>query len=103
MYAPLGIDPQVRFYPSKRGLQMSNQGTVDAEAGRVPLIAKRYADLLTVPTPMIEHQVAYFCLTEKNCQKDPQFRYAIITGFQAGRGYCNENGLVCLYDKSQAF
>lgn len=103
MYAPLGIEPKVSFYPSKRGLQMANQGAVDAEAGRVPLVAKRYADLLMVPTPMIEHQVAYFCLTEKKCQKDTQLRYAMITGFQAGNEYCQKHGLTCLYDQSQTF
>lgn len=103
MYAPLGIEPEIRFYPSKRGLQLANLGQVDAEAGRVPLVAKRYADLIVVPEPMIEHKVAYFCLEKSYCQKDEHFRYAIIAGFQAGNAYCETNDLSCLYDQSHSF
>lgn len=100
MYAPLGIQPELRFFPSKRALQMANRGDIDAEAGRVTLVAAQYKNLLVVPEAMIRHEIAFFCLQQRHCQKGPDLRIGMIRGFRFGPHYCKQFGLDCLFDQS---
>ncbi len=102
MYRPLGIQPQIQFFPSRRALQKANRGELDAEAGRVKRVAEEYQNLLMIPEAMIRHEVGFFCLREALCQKGGEFRIGMIRGFRFGPHYCAEYGLNCLFDESHA-
>ena len=40
IYAPLGIPPELRFYPSSRGMQSAGRLETDAEARTVLIVAE---------------------------------------------------------------
>lgn len=103
MYQPLGIEPTFQYLPSRRGLQSANRFEVDAEAGRVLSVAKRYPNLIPINAPMIEHYVYLFCLEKQHCELSDDTLYAVVGGFQAGYQYCEQNGLDCLFEHSLSF
>lgn len=103
IYAPLGIKPSVQFLPSKRGLFLANTKQVDAEAGRTLKVAAQYPNLVVVPESLITQQTLYFCLKKADCAKSETLRYALIRGFEAGKAFCDINGLDCLYEQSPTF
>ncbi|WP_026374913.1 hypothetical protein [Aestuariibacter salexigens] len=103
MYAPLGITPTVNFYPSRRGLQLANEGLLDAEAGRIPDVISLYPNLIAVPEYMIEHQGAFFCKDARLCKKQKDHAYAIIRGYRGGKSYCESQRLICLFDATPDF
>lgn len=100
IYAPLGIEPVVEFYPSLRGLKLVNEGQLDAEAGRTSEIGKQYNNLIKVSYPIMRHHNGYFCLTVAACEISKTTRYAVVSGFEAGKKYCADNNLNCLTDQS---
>jgi len=100
VYAPLGIKPVVEFYPSLRGLKLVNEGQLDAESGRTSDVGKQYANLVKVAYPIMLHKNGYFCLTAQACKISETTRFALVSGFEAGKKYCEENKLHCLTDKS---
>lgn len=103
IYAPLGIQPELHFLPSKRGLFLANNEKLDAESGRVLSVAEQYENLAIVPEPLIHHDIMYFCIDKQYCMNAENIRYALISGFEGGKLYCRENQLDCLYDQSPTF
>jgi hypothetical protein len=100
IYAPLGIKPVVEFYPSLRGLKLVNEGQLDAESGRTADVGKQYANLIKVSYPIMLHKNGYFCMTLEACDTSKSTRYAVVSGFEAGKTYCKDNNLNCLTDQS---
>jgi polar amino acid transport system substrate-binding protein len=100
IYAPLGIKPQIEFYPSLRGLKLVNEGLLDAEAGRSLNVGKQYTNLIKVSYPIMQHHNGFFCLTIEACKTSATTRYAVVTGFEAGKKYCENNNLNCLTEQS---
>ncbi|MDF2177873.1 hypothetical protein P2G88_06380 [Aliiglaciecola sp. CAU 1673] len=103
MYAPLGIQPKLRFLPSKRGLQSANNLEIDAEAGRAHWVAEDYPNLFAVSTPMLDHYAYWFCLDPNKCKKDKALFYSVTGGFQAARPYCEKYLLNCLFEHNISF
>jgi polar amino acid transport system substrate-binding protein len=100
VYAPLGIKPRVVFYPSLRGLRLVNNGTLDAESGRTAEIGAQYPNLIQVSYPVMTHHNGYFCLRLQACKISKDTLIAVVPGFEAGKRYCQKNGLNCLFDQS---
>ena len=100
IYAPLGIKPEIEFYPSLRGLKLVNEGRLDAESGRILNVGKRYTNLIKVSYPIMQHHNGFFCLTIAACETSATTRYAVVSGFEAGKKYCESNNLNCLTDQS---
>lgn len=100
VYAPLGIKPEIEFYPSLRGLKLANEGQLDAESGRAADIGKYYTNLIKVSYPIMEYKSVYFCLASEACEISDTTRFAVTSGFEAGKKYCKENKLNCLIDQS---
>jgi hypothetical protein len=100
IYAPLGIKPVVEFYPSLRGLKLANEGQLDAEAGRTADVGKQYTNLIKVSYPIMRHRNGFFCLTVAACEASKTTRYAVVSGFEAGKKHCEKNKLNCLTDQS---
>lgn len=59
-YARLGYDVAFVEVPAERALVMANQGRVDGEAGRVPVIEPRCPNLIRVPTSLYTNRVVAF-------------------------------------------
>jgi len=59
-YARIGYAAEFVEVPAERALVMANQGRVDGEAGRVPVIESRCPDLVRVPTPLYINRVVAF-------------------------------------------
>ncbi|OMH29152.1 ABC transporter substrate-binding protein [Motiliproteus sp. MSK22-1] len=51
-YRRIGVSIQVRFYPAKRALLLSNNGLVDGELFRIRGIEEQYQNLRPVPVPV---------------------------------------------------
>jgi polar amino acid transport system substrate-binding protein len=100
IYAPLGIKPVIEFYPSLRGLRLVDEGRLDAEAGRTAKIGGRYANLIQVSSPVMIHHNGYFCLQPESCSALGDKTFALVSGLEAGKGFCAENKLDCLFDQS---
>lgn len=103
MYAPLNIVPELRFYPSRRGLQLADRLENDAEAGRVLTVAEQYSNLLVVPAAMLAHEIYFFCIDSERCDRSQDNLFAIVGGFEAGKTYCDKFGLECFFDQSLSF
>ncbi|MDM7860344.1 hypothetical protein QTP81_07025 [Alteromonas sp. ASW11-36] len=103
MYAPLRITPELRFYPSRRGLQLADRLETDAEAGRVLQVAEQYPNLVVVPAAMLHHPIHFFCIDANRCNRSQEHLFAIVGGFQAGKAYCDKFGLDCFFDQSLTF
>jgi len=59
-YARIGYVATFVEVPAERALVMSNQGKVDGEAGRVPVIEPGCPNLIRVPTPIYTNRVVAF-------------------------------------------
>jgi hypothetical protein len=103
IYAPLGISPTFEYLPSLRSLQLVNEGTIDAEAGRASSIANNYKNIIQVAYPIIKSEVGYICLNADLCKLDPKLRYAVVSGLERVKKFCKEKKLNCLFDESQSF
>ena len=103
MYAPLGISPDMQFFPSRRGLKLANDFEIDAEGGRALSVAAQYENLHTVDVPMIDHAVFMFCLEPGLCKKRNGGPIAVIGGFQAARPYCTKYRLDCVFEANHKF
>ena len=51
-YQKLGIDVQVKKFPAKRALMMSNRGESDGELYRISNIDKNFKNLIMIPIPV---------------------------------------------------
>jgi polar amino acid transport system substrate-binding protein len=59
-YGRIHYDVDVVGVPGERALVMSNQGEVDGEAARVPVIEASCPNLIRVPTPLYVNRVVVF-------------------------------------------
>ncbi|MEF2231334.1 MAG: transporter substrate-binding domain-containing protein [Pseudodesulfovibrio sp.] len=59
-YARIGYVAVFAEVPAERSLVMSNDGAVDGEAGRVPVIEPRCPNLIRVPTPIYTNRTVVF-------------------------------------------
>lgn len=86
-YATLGYDIVVEGYPAERALAMSNQGLVDGEAGRVPVIEPQNSNLIRVPTPIYINRVVAFSRqpylnTSEGWKALREFRLGAVIGYK---------------------
>lgn len=95
IYAPVGIRPEFEFLPSERGLQLVNDGKLDAEAGRVGLVGARYSNLIAVPAPLSELRLMLLCTAPKFCELSAETDLAIISGNLITAWYCEQHQLNC--------
>lgn len=59
-YGRIGYSVEVTGLPAERALFMADQGVVDGEAARVPVIEEDHANLVRVPTPLYRNRVVVF-------------------------------------------
>lgn len=95
LYLPLSISPEFLYYPSKRGLQLVNQGMLDAEAGRFEMVAKSYSSLIKIDEPIRFFHSGYFCLEKESCRIGKSTVVAAQSGFQSAELFCRTNQLNC--------
>lgn len=63
-YGRIGYDVAIEGVPAERALVMSNQGLVDGEAARVPVVEPACPNLIRVPTPLYTNRVVAFAKKE---------------------------------------
>lgn len=98
LYAPLGIIPELVYYPSKRGLRLVNQGILDAEAGRFELTAKHYPNLIKVNEPLDVFHSGFYCLNKENCNISPDTNIVALSSFQSAQTFCQSIQLKCSFE-----
>ena len=103
IYAPLGIPPDLRFYPSSRGMQSAGRLETDAEARTVLIVAEQYENLIVLPAVMLSHDIYLFCVDANRCERSHDNLFAIIGGFQVDKTYCENFELECFFDQSVSF
>ena len=100
VYKDLGIEPLFVYIPSERGLDLVNQGGIDAEALRSEGIGSQYPNLVKVSTPVTTVHPAFFCLSEDHCQDNAESIYGVHRGFEAARSYCQALKGTCQFESS---
>jgi polar amino acid transport system substrate-binding protein len=95
LYAPLGITPRFVYYPSKRGLLLANQGTIDAEAGRYESTAKNYLNLIKVDESLAVFHSGFYCLSKEACKLAASAKIVALSSFQIAQTFCNAMKLKC--------
>ncbi|WP_261594677.1 hypothetical protein [Pseudoalteromonas holothuriae] len=60
IYHPLSINPTLIYLPTKRGLQLLNNGEIDADAGRIDKAMAGYTNLIKVPYPLSKFRLFIF-------------------------------------------
>ena len=88
VYGDAGITPRFIYYPSQRGLAMVNDGTLDAEAGRLESVAKNYPNLVKVEVPLvISLYWLFFCLEPSECHMQGAKNVAWPAGFEGAQHF----------------
>jgi len=95
LYKPLGIIPKLVYYPSKRGLMLVNQGTIDAEAGRFESTIQNYPNLIKVNEPLGVFHSGVYCLDKKNCEIGTNANIVALSSAQSAHGFCESINLKC--------
>lgn len=86
-YDRLGYDVVIEGFPAERALVMSDQGDVDGEAGRVPVIESQCWNLIRVPTPLCANRVVAFTRQPDFNARDGwrslwQYRLGTVIGYK---------------------
>lgn len=95
LYEPLSIKPEFVYYPSKRGLQLVDQGKLDAEAGRFEMVANQYSNLIKIDEPIRVFHSGYYCLEKIHCAINQSTIVAAASGFQSAEVFCRLMKLNC--------
>ncbi|WDD97392.1 hypothetical protein [Thalassomonas actiniarum] len=95
LYAPLGINPSIVFLPNLRGLNMANQGQVDAEFSRYEPIAKAYPNLVKIAEPLLAVNAGLFCLLPAHCNLEPDNLYIRTKRSITIGNFCLNHHLSC--------
>ncbi|CAM4265012.1 hypothetical protein [Pseudoalteromonas byunsanensis] len=95
IYNPLSIEPSLVFLPSKRGLQLVNEGEIDADAGRIEQTMTAYQNLIQVPYPLSTVKLYIYCLNPLECVPDEQSGHLIIKGALISEQFCDKKQLSC--------
>lgn len=90
IYKQLSITPTYVTLPSNRGLKMVNDGTFDAEAGRVKQVGDRYPNLIRIEPHFYSLEPAVFCLSEEQCRLHKQTNIGVVSGFVLGQSICHD-------------
>jgi len=98
IYYPLAITPFFVYYPSLRGLDLVNKGSIDAEALRLEEVATQYQNLLKIPEPIARVISGFFCRSKAHCQINARSVIAMHSGFQSGASFCRDKKLTCKYE-----
>ena len=101
LYQPLGIHPKFVYYPSKRGLVLVDNGTLDADAGRLHIVADDYTNLLPVPHPIAVVESGFYCLTPDGCDPNPEDVIATPKGFLSAPLLCESHQFKCQYESDE--
>lgn len=64
LYTRLGYEIEIREFPGRRAIDISNSGLSDGEVFRVPMIRNKYPNLLMIPVPLISIKFAAFVRDE---------------------------------------
>ena len=95
IYAPLLITPEVVFLPSRRGLQLVDNGQFDAEAGRIDGAINGYDNLIKIPYPLSKTRLSIYCVEAKHCVVDENMSAVTIQGGLMAERYCKLKRLNC--------
>ncbi len=95
LYAPLGIKPSIVFLPNLRGLNMANQGQVDAEFSRYEPIAKAYPNLVKITEPLLAVNAGLFCLLPAHCNLESDNLYIRTKRSITIGNFCRNHHLSC--------
>lgn len=100
-YAELGYTIKTERVPAQRALVMANQGDVDGEAARVPVVEARNPNLIRVPTPLYVNRVAVFT---RNTSIDTSQGWDALKGHKLGVaiGYKYIEGMTRRMDRIRA-
>ena len=83
LYSRLGYEVEILELPGSRALDMSNAGLSDGEVARVPMILKKFKNLIMIPTPLHEIHIAAFVKEENKSFKilnyDDLAKYNVVT------------------------
>ncbi len=94
MYQQTGIKPKYVYYPSQRGLNLVNQGNLDADAARFREVGANYSNLVMVEEPLGAIEFILVCLRNTDCLTE-QRNVGVITGFFIGSTICEAMYLDC--------
>ena len=94
MYQQTGIQPKYVYYPSQRGLNLVNQGKLDADAARFREVGANYSNLVMVEEPLGAIEFILVCLRSTDCLTE-QRNVGVITGFFIGSTICEAMYLDC--------
>lgn len=78
-YAELGYMVAIWKLPAERALILANDGMVDGEAARVPVIEKDCPNLVRVPTPIYINRIA---VLTKRTDYDPSMGFEGLAGYR---------------------
>ena len=86
-YQKLDYRLTVLKFPAERALYMSNNGLVDGEAGRVPVVEAHYKNLVRVPTPIYRNKIIAFSLDKavnisNGWDALPQYKLGAVIGYK---------------------
>lgn len=95
IYQRLNIEPEFRYLPSKRGLNMVNEGRFDAEAARLESVVTPYENLISVPEPVATFHTGVFCMEAQQCRLDGDSILAAFEGFRMAAPFCQKMQLTC--------
>ncbi|CAH9064574.1 hypothetical protein PSECIP111854_03485 [Pseudoalteromonas sp. CIP111854] len=95
IYHPLSINPTLVYLPTKRGLQLLNNGEIDADAGRIDKAMAGYTNLIKVPYPLSKFRLFIFCIKPKECVLNKQVGHLIIQGTLLSEQFCQNAQLSC--------
>lgn len=78
-YEELGYMVVIWKLPAERALILANDGMVDGEAARVPVIEAEYPNLVRVPTPIYINRIA---VLTKRTEYDPSMGFGGLAGYR---------------------
>ncbi|BBN80131.1 hypothetical protein PA25_01160 [Pseudoalteromonas sp. A25] len=95
IYAPLSITPEVIFLPSRRGLQLVDNGQLDAEAGRIEGAVHNYQNLIKISYPLSQTRLSIYCIQAQNCSATANSSAVTIQGGLIAQQFCKKQHLNC--------
>lgn len=100
-YARIGYGTKILRVPPERALTMADEGIVDGEAARVPVIEEAHLNLIRVPTPVYINTVVAF---SKKREIDLSKGWTALAPYRLGtvRGYKYVEKQTSAYDHTLA-
>ncbi|MBD1583556.1 hypothetical protein [Pseudoalteromonas sp. S16_S37] len=95
IYKPLSITPELIFLPSKRGLNLLNEGEIDADAGRIDSAMSHYENVIQIPYPLSTIRLFIYCMKPQDCSLQEGSEHLIIKGTLITEQFCKKRQLYC--------